>query len=990
MNAAHALEDAHITAAARLAQSLARDQRQVAAAAAALERVKETYAILPGAIQAKCTVANGLGIFHRHRLVVAHPGIGVSTHKYTREHSVDHELVEHFRVEDLVSFEKKSMAFTLGVQGHGAGVSSMRFRIAESEDTDTFELLMCTLEALAAHTVAPADAPLEAAAERESSSGEELGVIAPAHGGADAKVPSGGSGAPSAGAALPRRAAAPDCAFALQAWLSGVHVSPLQQCIQQRAVVLPGVDRAAFVDALRSAAGSVAAGGDDTTLASDTVVEAASLLFSDIAAAAALLSGSASPPGVSAGGDATAGGDGTVSVADVAAALSVLCQGGDHATQPVFDAFTTEGASRMAQADMVRYLKSALPLLGWPLIAGGDISSRAAAIAASVCAGADPNAPPGGAAGISQVAFASWLADERRSALGAALVTVRKESAALKKLVATQQKMSATLAASAFTAQKASTLLQAALDEATDSHREMRAHVAVLLAKIAKNSPPAPSTADARRETYDVEINAADVGMSIAAKKSGGLRRIVVKRAKAQSEVEAQGVVEGDIIVAANGEGGVAGIVAALKSKARPLRLTMRRTAGTATVVPPEKEAPAHSGELAALAADLAVERATRVLAEAKAAEALALAGGAAEEARQATAACEAHDAALIIARATLAERDVELAAALERTTPLTTPSVAAATGEWDGGPPRDAPSDAPADAPSNTPTALPASAASVSSPTPPSSPAWKALVGGIAGLDAQIEKQSATRTAVQDNLVRTYKALEARNAALEARVAELEADHAVAEAESTQHAEKYFAEARVSAKTKAAMAEQHVAHQEAYTALEVRSAAHENRVAELVVDRSAAKAEAMEHAEKYFAEARASANAKAAMEEQHLKLSGALELRDAALADAESELRRAARREGTLTQQHADDLRRMTLRHDASLPSLRATLVTCAVTDSALEELSVELHETSKNSRHGAERLALLDEVDSALFAERLLFHRIFGDKRVQVAVDR
>jgi hypothetical protein len=915
---------------------------------------------MPGAILAKCQKSNALGMFHRHRLVVAHPGVGVSTHKYTREHSADHELVDHFSVEDLVSFEKGSdSVFTLGVQGHGAGVSLKRFRIAESEDADVFALLLCALEALAAHRVAPAAPPspprsraqsaahsagasVEAAVEPDSSSDEELDDVARAQADADAEEP------PSAGAARPRRAAAPDSAFALQAWLSGMHVAPLKECVEQRAVALPFVDCAAFVAALRSATARVAAGGDDATIASDTVVEAASLLFADIVAAAALSPGGAPRAGEGVGASARVGaderapatgavemgGDSTVSVAAVIAALAVLCQGDDPEAQPVFDAFAAERALHMEQADMVRFLQSALPLLGWPLIAGGDISSRAAAIAARVCAGADPDA------GVSRVAFASWFADERRSALGAALATSRNESAALKKLVATQQKLSATLAASAFAAQKARTQLQAELDEAAEAHRAMREHVTALLAKIAEDpapmipdadaaeaAPNAPANAPARAEKYVADVLAASVGLSIAAVKVEGIRRIVVKTVQEQSEAAAQGVAKGDIIVAANSDSGVAGIVAAMKCTERPLRLTLQRAMTAETAAAP----PAESGELAALAADLGVERAARALAEAKAAEALALAGSAAEEARQATAACEAHDAALNITRATLAQRDDELAAALARA-PLTEASGAAAGREWVGGPPSDTLG---ASTSSSATGSTPAIAASqpdgapggAIGSTPPSSPAWKALVGGVAGLDAQIEQQSASRAAVQDTLVRKYKALEARNVALEARVIELEADH------------------------------------------------------------GAAKAEAGEHAEKYFAQARASAKAKVAMEEQHLKLSGALEARDAALANVESDLRRAARRESSLAQQHADDVRRVTLRHEASLPSLRATLATCATTDSALEELSIELHETSKNSRHCAERRALFEELDSALFAERTLFHRIFGDKRVAVS---
>ena len=78
--AVHVLEDAHKAAAARRLQALARDRRMAAAAAAARERVQIAYAVMPGAILAKCQKSNALGMFHRHRLVVAHPGVGVSTH----------------------------------------------------------------------------------------------------------------------------------------------------------------------------------------------------------------------------------------------------------------------------------------------------------------------------------------------------------------------------------------------------------------------------------------------------------------------------------------------------------------------------------------------------------------------------------------------------------------------------------------------------------------------------------------------------------------------------------------------------------------------------------------------------------------------------------------------------------------------------------------------------------------------------------------------
>ena len=82
---------------------------------------------------------------------------------------------------------------------------------------------------------------------------------------------------------------------------------------------------------------------------------------------------------------------------------------------------------------------------------------------------------------------------------------------------------------------------------------------------------------EAGADVFKVELHDVKLGLSLTSKTVDGAKRIVIKACAAGSEAEVQGVKKRYIIASANGAEGLPEIIAALNSKARPLRLTVVR-----------------------------------------------------------------------------------------------------------------------------------------------------------------------------------------------------------------------------------------------------------------------------------------------------------------------------------------------------------------------------------------------------------------------------
>ena len=478
----------------------------------------------PNAIGAHCRVKSSLLGQFAPRYVACHPGVGLSIHKSAGGKSGDALILavdDHYSMEELIWFEmndsaKQSRAsFTVQIVKHTVQkTKSLRFRCDDEQSAAEFEALVAGISTLAQTFMA-----------EEPSDGGPKPDVAHLH------VQLAKHESVFGVEAAPRECQPlPESTFALQAWLSEVHVDPLLECIREHARSAPPgfdskhrlVDRAGFVEALRSAVEAVPVGG--ITLTSDDVGESASLLYAAIAAASRAAAESDTPDAASASSPAT-------TMTSVTGALAVLCRGDDHETHPIYDEFAKTDADRMSQSELTLFLRFALPIFAWPLNAqlrNSDAKAATAMVAKGSKWGRCEYARVGGgnedaksatatrarsaagevcdAAGMTQVDFGAWLADERRLSTNRALSRLRRDNTALHKLAATQRTLSATLAASAAQAQKARAVLQAELDESMEMHRAMREHVNVLLANVSQR-PSALATSE--EAAVQAELDAA-------------------------------------------------------------------------------------------------------------------------------------------------------------------------------------------------------------------------------------------------------------------------------------------------------------------------------------------------------------------------------------------------------------------------------------------------------------------------------------------------
>jgi S1-C subfamily serine protease len=92
--------------------------------------------------------------------------------------------------------------------------------------------------------------------------------------------------------------------------------------------------------------------------------------------------------------------------------------------------------------------------------------------------------------------------------------------------------------------------------------------------------------------TYDAELTEKKLGFSITTKRVDDVKIVVVKSCLAGSAAEVEGIAAGDVIESANGKEDTKGIISQMKSKKRPLHITLRRAAvpGTYTVELAEKK----------------------------------------------------------------------------------------------------------------------------------------------------------------------------------------------------------------------------------------------------------------------------------------------------------------------------------------------------------------------------------------------------------------
>ena len=471
----------------------------------------------PNAIGAHCRVKSSLLGQFAPRYVVCHPGVGLSIHKSAGGKSGDAIILavdDHYSMEELIWFEmndsaKQSRAsFTVQIVKHTVQkTKSLRFRCDDEQSAAEFEALVVGISTLAQTFMA-----------EEPSDGGPKPDVAHLH------VQLAKHESVFGVEAAPRECQPlPESTFALQAWLSEVHVDPLLECIREHArSAPPAVDRAGFVEALRSAVEAVPVGS--ITLTSDDVGESASLLFAAIAAASRAAAESDTPDAASASSPA-------MTMTSVTGALAVLCRGDDHETHPIYDEFAKTNADRMSQSELTLFLRFALPIFAWPLNAqlrNSDAKAATTTVAKGSKLGRCEYARVGGgnedaksatatrarsaagkvcdAAGMTQVDFGAWLADERRLSTNRALSRLRRDNTALHKLAATQRTLSATLAASAAQAQKARAVLQAELDESMEMHRAMREHVNVLLANVSQR-PSALATSE--EAAVQAELDAA-------------------------------------------------------------------------------------------------------------------------------------------------------------------------------------------------------------------------------------------------------------------------------------------------------------------------------------------------------------------------------------------------------------------------------------------------------------------------------------------------
>ena len=120
----------------------------------------------------------------------------------------------------------------------------------------------------------------------------------------------------------------------------------------------------------------------------------------------------------------------------------------------------------------------------------------------------------------------------------------------------------------------------------------------------------APTAADdvvsAAQSTRDVELTSAKLGFSVSAKKVDGDRVVIIKSVDAGSDGEKNGIVVGDVIAAANGGTSFKDIVAALKSSARPVVLSLNEfgARASASATPATAESAAEGAGDAAPAAE--------------------------------------------------------------------------------------------------------------------------------------------------------------------------------------------------------------------------------------------------------------------------------------------------------------------------------------------------------------------------------------------------